>query len=172
LGVACDRLLPLFSEQPGLQPVEVDIDDRRRIEGENLRQSEAADDNANGEAPRWHAGGGASAIEEAERQNAGAHASALRRGGDGDDLKGAAEFASPAQMRASERTLRASRKTRQQGILTFPERTSLIAVYESSSATINRPTIESVSRSRITSAWSSPHFLSPQHGTDAWKAIL
>jgi hypothetical protein len=101
--------------------------------------------NANGEAPRWHAGGGASAIEEAERQNAGAHASALRRVGDGDDWKGAAEFASPAQMRASERTLRASRKTRQQGILTFTERTSLIAVYESSGATINPPAIESVS---------------------------
>jgi hypothetical protein len=52
----------------------------------------------------------ARAIEEAERENAGAHASALRRIGDGDDLKGAAEFASPAQMRARERPLRCFEK--------------------------------------------------------------
>ena len=37
-------MLPLVPEQPGLQPVEIDIDDWRRIEGKNLRQSEAADD--------------------------------------------------------------------------------------------------------------------------------
>src|SRR5882724_2334001 len=39
-----DRLLLLFPEDPGLQPVKIDIDDRRRIESENLRQCEAADD--------------------------------------------------------------------------------------------------------------------------------
>src|ERR1700704_6682102 len=33
------RLLPPLPEDPGLQPVEVDIDDRRRIERQNLRQS-------------------------------------------------------------------------------------------------------------------------------------
>src|SRR6267378_6034081 len=38
------RLLLLFPEQPGLQAVEVDIDDRRRIQREDLRQREAADD--------------------------------------------------------------------------------------------------------------------------------
>src|SRR5712672_1473638 len=45
LDMAGARLL-LFSssEDPALQPVEIDIDDRRRIESENLRQSEAADD--------------------------------------------------------------------------------------------------------------------------------
>jgi hypothetical protein len=47
-------------------------------------------------------------------------------------LKGAAEFASPAQMRARERPLRCSVKGEQRGTLTFTQRTSLIAVYESS----------------------------------------
>src|SRR6202165_1296008 len=42
--VAGGRRLRLFSEQPGLQPVEIDVDNRRRIEGENLRQSEATAD--------------------------------------------------------------------------------------------------------------------------------
>src|SRR6266851_6074348 len=37
-------VLLLFPEQPALQAVEVDIDNRRRIKCENLRQSEAADD--------------------------------------------------------------------------------------------------------------------------------
>ena len=37
LGAAGGRSLLLSPEEPGLQPVEVDIDDRRRIEGENLR---------------------------------------------------------------------------------------------------------------------------------------
>jgi len=37
-------LLPPLPEDPGPQPVEADIDDWRRVEGENLRQSEAADD--------------------------------------------------------------------------------------------------------------------------------
>src|ERR1700730_13986258 len=44
LGVAGGRLLPLLPEDPGLQPVEVDIDDRRRVERQNLRQKQAADD--------------------------------------------------------------------------------------------------------------------------------
>jgi hypothetical protein len=78
----------------------------------------------------------ARAIEEAEQENAGAHASARRRIGDGDDLKGAAEFASPAQMRARERALRCFEK----GSGPAPH-----AVYESSRATINRTAIESVS---------------------------
>jgi len=34
----------LSSEDPGLQPVKVDINDRRRIEGENLRKSQTPDD--------------------------------------------------------------------------------------------------------------------------------
>src|ERR1700738_3990213 len=38
------RHVCLYTEQPGLQPVEIDIDDGRRIEGEDLRQGEAADD--------------------------------------------------------------------------------------------------------------------------------
>src|SRR5580692_6717526 len=43
LGTAGGRLLPVFPEGQGLQFVEVDIDDRRRIKSENLRQSQAAD---------------------------------------------------------------------------------------------------------------------------------
>src|SRR6202023_1472159 len=43
-SVAGGRLLPPLPEDPGLQPVEIDIDDRRRIERENLRQGQAADD--------------------------------------------------------------------------------------------------------------------------------
>src|SRR4051812_23151422 len=38
------RLRSLSSEHPGLQPIEVDVDDRRRIERQDLRQSETADD--------------------------------------------------------------------------------------------------------------------------------
>src|SRR4029079_9374443 len=37
-------LLFLFAEQLRLQPVQVDIDDRRRIESEDLRQGQTADD--------------------------------------------------------------------------------------------------------------------------------
>src|SRR5208282_4803347 len=44
LVVTRRRLLPPFSEDPGLQPVEIDVDDRRRIERENLRQGQTADD--------------------------------------------------------------------------------------------------------------------------------
>src|SRR5258708_8844140 len=75
------------------------------------------------------------------------------------------------QVRARERPLRCFEKGEQQGILTFtqPDR-RLIAVYESSAATIKPPAIESVSAAlRITSAYSSPHFLSPQYGADACK---
>jgi hypothetical protein len=61
-----------------------------------------------------------------------AEGASLRRIGDGENLKGAAEFASPAQMRARERPLRCSVKGEQRGTLTFTQRTSLIAVYESS----------------------------------------
>lgn len=61
-----------------------------------------------------------------------AEGASLRRIGDGEDLKGAAEFASPAQMRARERPLRCSVEGEQQGTLTFTQRISLIAVYESS----------------------------------------
>src|SRR5204862_6479715 len=44
LCVSGGCLLLLFPEQPALQPVEVDVDNRRRIERENLRQREPADD--------------------------------------------------------------------------------------------------------------------------------
>src|SRR5260370_35145104 len=44
LCVSGGCLLLLLPEQPALQPVEVDIDNRCRIEREDLRQSEAADD--------------------------------------------------------------------------------------------------------------------------------
>src|SRR6267142_4720077 len=44
LSVPGRCLLLLFSVQPALQPVEIDIDNRRRIKREKLRQSEAADD--------------------------------------------------------------------------------------------------------------------------------
>src|SRR3982074_327577 len=43
LRMAGGRVL-LFAEQPGLQPVQVDVDNRRRIESENLRQGQTADD--------------------------------------------------------------------------------------------------------------------------------
>src|ERR1700719_1347809 len=43
LRVSGCRLLPC-SEQPGLQPGQVDVDDRRRVKSENLRQRKAADD--------------------------------------------------------------------------------------------------------------------------------
>src|SRR5258705_11651608 len=48
LCVSGGCLLLLLPEQPALQPVEVDIDNRCRIERENLRQSEAPDDGAAG----------------------------------------------------------------------------------------------------------------------------
>ena len=38
------RRLALLPEQPALQPIEIDIDNRRRIEREKLRQRETADD--------------------------------------------------------------------------------------------------------------------------------
>src|SRR6266403_3420827 len=44
LCAAGGRLLLLLPEQPALQPVEVDIDNRRRIEREDLRHCQAADD--------------------------------------------------------------------------------------------------------------------------------
>src|SRR6267154_2542149 len=44
LSVPGRCLLLLFSVQPALQPVEIDINNRRRIKRENLRQSEAAHD--------------------------------------------------------------------------------------------------------------------------------
>src|ERR1700757_3321830 len=43
LCAAGSRLL-LVSEQPALQPVEIDVNDRRRIEREDLRHRESTDD--------------------------------------------------------------------------------------------------------------------------------
>jgi len=75
------------------------------------------------------------------------------------------------QMLARERPLGCFEKGEQQGILTFAQRDRrLIAVYESSAATLKPPATESVSAAlRIMRACSSPHFPSPQYGTDACK---
>jgi hypothetical protein len=104
----------------------------------------------------------ARAIEEAEREIAGAHASALRCIGDGDDLKGAAEFASPAQMRARERPLRCFEK----GSGPAPH-CGLRVFGRDDQPAGHRICIRRARGSRARAA--SPHFLSPQYRTDAWK---
>ena len=48
-------MLLLLTEQPALQLVEIDVDNRRRIEGENLRQGEAADDGIAARLPNFRA---------------------------------------------------------------------------------------------------------------------
>jgi hypothetical protein len=74
-----------------------------------------------------------------------AEGASLRRIGDGEDLKGAAEFASPAQMRARERPLRCSVKGEQRGTPPLLSGPASLRSTSLPGATINRPTIESVS---------------------------